>query len=307
MRRRLMLAAAMAVLVAAAHDTRAMACSQCLCGSPTPPGYLLGEALGRLNFGMEERYLSKANALEAGPGEESQIEHRVAGLLLYRPLPRAAFQARLSYVVKKNTEAAEGEAEMITKTQGVGDAELLGRFDVWRSGTEMTRRAALAVVGVVGAPTGGSKERNAIGELLEAHLQPGTGAWSGGVGVAVDLSTPTGAFSASVLGRANGTNDQDFRYGNVVLFNVGYARALPSSWQAALELNGRAAERDEIGDGEQDPNSGGTLLYAAPSVRWSGLGAVAFDLLLQIPVAKNLNGTQTEKTTGRLALIWSPR
>src|SRR5207344_3023991 len=89
-----------AALVPATART-ASACSQCLCGSPTPPGYLLQESEERLSYGIEERYLSKENALAAEPGSEHQTEHRLSALLRLRPAPRVALQARLPYVAKQ--------------------------------------------------------------------------------------------------------------------------------------------------------------------------------------------------------------
>jgi hypothetical protein len=278
------------------------ACSQCLCGSPTPPGFLLNDLAGRLQYGLEDRYLSKSNGLEDVAGEERQIEHRISGFVMYRPVTQLGLQARVPYLFKKNTEAAVGEDEVITHTHGVGDAEVLVRLDVLRFGNTVTRSGTVGMVAGLVAPTGSSDVRDDSGERLEAHLQPGTGAWSESAGLAIDGLFRSAAVSASVLGRFNGTNQYGFHYGKALLFNAGYARSLGGSWQAALELNGRSAARDETEDGSRDENSGGSLLYASPSVRWSGLGPAAVDLLVQIPIAKSLNGEQDENVVGRLAV-----
>jgi hypothetical protein len=299
----MMLGALLATLVAG----RALACSQCLCGSPTPPGYLLGNLSGRFSFGLEERMLSKANGLEDESGEERQIEHRISPLVLFRPTPRVALQARLPYVVKRLTTTVAGAPEEIERSQGLGDGDVLARVDALRFGNRLTRGGSLAVVASASVPTGSNDKKGADGERLEAHLQPGTGAWSGGGGLAFDLALPSSALTASVLVRANGTNSHDYRYGTAVLFNAGYARSLSGPWQVALELNGRTAKRDHTEDGTEDPNSGGTVAYAAPSVRWAGLGPVALDAAVQIPVAQSLHGDQTEKTTARLSFLWSGR
>jgi hypothetical protein len=156
-------------------------------------------------------------------------------------------------------------------------------------------------------PTGSNEARDALGERLDAHLQPGTGAWSGSAGCGGDLSLRSTALSASVLARFNGTNAHGYHYGDAVLFNLGCARTVSPSVQASLELNGRSAARDRTEDAILDPNSGGTLLYAAPGLRWSAGGSLAFDLLVQVPIAQALHGVQSEKTTGRLALRWTER
>jgi hypothetical protein len=285
----------------------AYGCSECLCGSPTPPGYLLGEYARGLSYGLEDRYLSKANALAEGPGDERQVEHRIAGFLVYRPAPRAALQLRLPYVFKTNTQRPAGEPEQIAHGRGIGDAEALARLDVWRFGNLFSRRGALALIAAGAAPTGSNEARDAAGERLDAHLQPGTGAWAGTLGLATDASFLSAAVSASIVGRLNGTSRHGYHYGDAVLFNLGCARTLGPRWQAALELNGRSAGRDRTEDGSRDPNSGGSLLYAAPGLRWSGPGGIGLDLLVQIPVARSLNGVQSERTTGRLALVLGAR
>lgn len=295
--------AAAVMLLGAGVAARASACSQCLCGSPTPPGYLLSYASKQFTYGVEDRYLAKRNALDDAVGNEQQSEHRISGLLMFRPLARLALQARLPYVLKVNTREAVGAPHGITRSHGLGDADILARFDAWHFGNLFTRRGTLAAVAGVTMPTGSNEARDAAGQRLEAHLQPGSGAWSGSLGVAADASFLSSALSASVIGRWNGANAHGFQYGDVLLFNLGYARTLRSSWETALELNGRTAARDRTEGGAGDPNSGGTVLYAAPSVRWSALASVAVEFLVQIPIAQALNGIQTEKPTGRLGLV----
>jgi len=306
MRNRWWWMAALALACVAGVSGHARACSQCLCGSPAPLQDLLGGASGTWSYGFEERYLSKANGLDGVPGEERQYEHRLAGLIAWRPVPRASLQARLPYVIKKNTEAAAGEPEVFTRSHGIGDAEVLGRYDILRFGNLFTRRGTAALTGAVTIPTGSNDRRDDSGERLDAHLQPGTGAWSGSAGLILERAHPTTAMSASLLGRVNGTNAHGYHYGDAVLYNLGLARTLSPVWQGAVEVNGRTAARDRTEDGEHDPNSGGSIVYLAPSVRWGGLGSAWIDLLVQVPVIQALEGDQTEKTTARVSLIWAP-
>src|SRR2546425_902494 len=77
--------------------------------------------------------------------------------------------------------------------------------------------AIAAVIGVT-APTGSSDRRDAAGDRLDAHLQPGTGAWSGSAGVNAMLAARPGTFGASLIGRWNGTNAHGYRYGEALLY-----------------------------------------------------------------------------------------
>lgn len=304
MRWRLLLLSATILAVTLWNHT-ALGCSQCECGSPTPPGYILETAYGRFSYGLEDRYLSKENGLEDEPGSEEQTEHRVSGLLFYRPSARFGMQARIPYLFKTNVESPTGESEVTTQLNGFGDVAVRARFEVARFGQGSSPPRALALIADITSPTGSIDRKDDSGERYEAHLQPGTGAWAGMAGVSYDAASLGSALSASALGRINGTNKYGYQYGNTLMLNAGYARTLSPSWEAALELNARSAKRDVTEEGSEDPNSGGSLLYVAPSVRYmlSGLASVQF--LVQVPVAQNLYGDQTEHTTARLGIVFS--
>jgi hypothetical protein len=295
----------LALFVTAVCNSAAFACSQCECGSPTPPGFLLETSAGRFGYGIEDRYLSKENVLADAPGHEEQTEHRISGLVFYRPSSRLGMQVRLPYVFKKNIESAVGESQVTTHSDGIGDASVRTRLEVARFGQALSPPRTMALIADVTVPTGSDDHTDASGERLEAHLQPGTGSWAGMAGVAFDASLRGSALSASVLARFNGTNGDGYHYGNALLLNAGYARTLSPSWEAALELNGRSARRDKTEEGSNDPNSGGSLLYVAPSVRYSVSGLASIQFMLQIPVAQSLYGDQTERATARLGVVFS--
>src|ERR1043166_162439 len=113
-----------AVLTAGVSDP-AGACSQCMCGTPFPADVLGGVVPSKFGYGLEERYLSKSNALDEGPGVEQEREHRVAAFGLWRPLNQLAFLARVPYNFKEITSRPAGEAASVQRSRGVGDAELL--------------------------------------------------------------------------------------------------------------------------------------------------------------------------------------
>jgi hypothetical protein len=292
-------------LVLTAWSVTAFACSQCECGSPTPPGFLLETAYQRFSYGLEDRYLSKENALADEPGHEEQWEHRISGLLFYRPSDRLGMQLRLPYTLKTNEEFVTGEEPAKTHVSGFGDVAVRARLELARFGGVTTPPRTLALILDATAPTGSNNLKDDSGERLEAHLQPGTGAWAGTGGASFDVGMAGAALSASVLYRVNGTSDHGYQYGNTVLWNAGYARTISRGWEAALELNGRSAERDLTEEGEDDPNSGGTLLYVAPSVRYLLTGLASLQFLVQVPVVQNLYGDQTEHTTARLGIVFT--
>lgn len=276
------------------------ACSQCLCGAPFPAEAMGGVVPTRVTYGFEERYLSKSNALPEGRGMEEQREHRMAAFGLWRPLNNLALLGRVPFNAKTITTWREQEAPQVTSSRGVGDAEILAMVGVFR--TPGFRPLAVAIVAGATAPTGTNEARGADESRLEQHLQPGSGAWSGSLGLNVTgRASGVGAWSADLLALVNGANSRGYHYGNAWLYSAGFTS---DSWRGTrwiTRLDGRLAARDRTEEGSIDPNSGGGVSYVSPGVRWTGFG-LAVQGVVQIPVAQALFGEQSEHATGQLTI-----
>ncbi len=291
------------VALTAGYARETSACSQCMCGTPFPADVLGGVVPARLTWGLEERYLSKSNALDEGPGTEDEREHRVAAFALWRPLDRVVLVGRVPYAVKQITTRPQGESATVARSRGLGDAELLAMMGVVHGAGR--HPLSLGLVAGIAAPTGANDLKDAGGDRLDAHLQAGTGAWSGTGGLNLGRPVAAGVWEASVLGRNNGTNAHGYHYGHALLYNAGFASGAHDGLRLLLQLNGRSAGRDRLEDGITGVNTGGTVVYAAPGARWvSGFG-LSLEAALQIPVVQSLYGDQTEHTTARLSLALS--
>jgi hypothetical protein len=290
-------------LLALAAARPASACSECMCGTPFPADVLGGVVPMHVTWGLEERYLSKSNALDQGPGSEQEHEHRVSAFWLWRPLDRLALLVRLPYAVKEIATRPLGGAETIDRAHGLGDAELVAMVGVVHTSGHLPLTVGL--VGGASAPTGANDLKDDGGQRLDAHLQAGTGAWSGTGGVNLAIATGRGVWEASVLGRASGTNGHGYRYGSVLLYNAGLTSHAWKGTRLLMQLNGRTAARDRLEDGTRGENTGGSVLYAAPGLRWVSTLGLGIEAAVQIPIAQSLDGVQTEHTTARLALAMS--
>ena len=62
------------------------------------------------------------------------------------------------------------------------------------------------------------------------------------------------------------------------------------------------AKKDRLEDGTMGENTGGTVTYLAPGLRWSSPLGPTVEGSVQFPVAQSLYGEQTEHATGRLTL-----
>jgi hypothetical protein len=298
----LLIAAALA-LAAVSLAERAQACSQCMCGTPFPAGVLGGVVPKQVTYGLEERYLSKTSGLDEGPGEERESENRVAGFMLWRPLNRLALLGRLPYNIKQVTDLVGPAGPNTQTSRGVGDAELTLLAGIVRRAGRHAMTLGLVLGGT--APTGSNDARDADGQRLDIHLQPGIGAWSGTAGLNLAMNGAHGTWDASVLNRVSGTSTHGYRYGKAVLYNAGFTSHTWKGVQLLAQINGRWAARDRLEDGTVGENTGGLVTYATPGMRWligSGLG---LEGAIQVPVSQRLYGDQTEHATGRVFLSMS--
>src|SRR6185503_12763951 len=95
--------------------------------------YLWGAEPDRFRFGLEERFLSKRNALDEEPGNEDEREHRVSGFALWHPTSRALIVARVPYAFKELREHPEGEATIVSKASGFSNAEVTAALQALQS------------------------------------------------------------------------------------------------------------------------------------------------------------------------------
>jgi len=303
---RFALAAAFALAVAlAAREARA--CSVCLAGDPifSTQGATSQEA-GSFSIYLETRSFSKESGLgehahdeaepdaehaeeddhgaapesdehEAGedeahhePGSERSRQERIDLYASWTPLDRFTVTLDVPFAWNRIIEHEEGERTRSTLA-GLGDVAIGTSFVLWRN------RDVLPSTWIEGrlwlkTPTG--RDEAEVEGMRDPHLQPGTGSWDFGAGLAGVHRLAWGSLYASVFYRENTPGSLDYTYGDVWLANlaveVPVGHALEQPWlewlTAGLELNFRYAGYDDE-DGEQFADSGGSILYATPSVR----------------------------------------
>lgn len=196
---------------------------------------------------------------------------------------------------------------------GFGDVSVASSLVLWRN------RDVLPSTWLEGrlwlkTPTG--RDETKVDGVRNPHLQPGTGSWDFGVGLAAVHRLEWGALYGSVFYRENTEGSLDYTYGDVWLANlalevpIGHALELSSlAWlTAGLEINFRYASYDRDG-GERFSESGGSIVYATPSFRIRlpfGLPNRPLSLrgAAQLPLTQRwLHGTQHENEVWSLGLL----
>lgn len=200
---------------------------------------------------------------------------------------------------------------------GISDVTVWGEYRFFHTADNLTNVAALFAVKT---PTGrtdrvGRVDPHGERELLDTHLQPGSGSWDGSLGLAFTKAFDAFSFDTSVLytwvtkGDQNTDLGDSFVYNFALSWSPGSAQAagLQASsninpWTFIMEFNGewRDKETRRSWGGEtypgawRDPDSGGHTLYFSPGVRYAGGPNWNIGLSFGAPIVADMNGYQVE-------------
>lgn len=311
-----MLKFAAVVLSVLAAQQPAQACSVCRCGDH---GFFINNARqlagGRLVIAVDHFNTRKSSGILHGhhegdhalaklssPGSgqheeidrEVQTQNTVQLSITYGLTDRLMLLATAPYVF--NRIAANSGVET---ANGLGDPEVMAIARLLDIGG-----GAWLLQGSAGGrlPLGAANPEEGAGMHQDQHLQPGSGAWTGIFGLQLLQASGRVPLFFSASYQANGSNEQEFAYGNVFRFNAAAQTALTGSLDLIAEVNGRVADYDKFG-AEADPNSGGTAVYLSPGLRVR-FGVASVRSQVQIPLVERLHGEQNEKINLRSGLVW---
>jgi hypothetical protein len=286
----------------------AAACSICRCGDPT------FNALGSDSYhatGFRAAFdWERFDKQQGSPAEEAEgvVENRFTALLSYGFNDTVAVAARVPFSHRHLDAIEAGTLTDTTTTDGLSDPEVYAQVRLWSSqfGGGLGRRSSISAVGGVKTAWGQNDKRNADGERLDEHAQPGTGSTDlfGGVSW-LYLFNKDSALFVSAQYRHPGENDFGYRYGRTILGNVAYEHKLGSRVDGVVELNGRHAKRDTVdAEGTIDGDTGGTLIYVTPRLLVSLSKGVVLRAAVQIPIVKDLYGTQEENVVANVGITY---
>jgi len=302
----------LALLCAAAPPARA--CSMCRCGDATfnalgTDVYVDGKV--RVSFDWE-RFDKDQGAADA---QESMLENRFTTALSYTFFDRVTAVARVPYSSREQRSPAEETAaatlnaspeRVQSTTSDLSDPELYALVRLWSAPFtgDMGKRAWVSLIGGV-KTNWGRNDLRAGGVRLDEHLQAGTGSTDVFAGFSgVYLLNHTSSLFGSVQYRQTGTNDFGYRYGNIKMASAGYEQKFTEKLDGVVTFDYRDSGRDLAGDEGLDPDTGGRILYLSPRLSFDFNRGLVGRLSVQVPVAKDLNGAQKEKTVVNLGLTY---
>jgi len=292
--------ALVAVAALAMPFRQALACSVCLAGDPIYDAEgASAQQKGEINAYFEVRGWTKTSGAlahhgeeeaahvgeETGEEEEAHAEEeaghsedpreknrgrRLNAYFSWTPLDRLTLTLNVPYNFNKINEE-EGHESIEIDANGFGDIALATSLVLWRD-REVLPSSFIEGRAFLKTPTG--KSRIATDGFRDKHVQPGTGSWDYGFGLAGTHRLEWGSLYSSIFYRINGNGSLDYTYGDVFLANAAVTVPLGHALKSAtldpvtpgLELNYRWAEKD-VSHGEDYEDSGGSILYATPFVR----------------------------------------
>jgi hypothetical protein len=281
----------------------ASACSVCLAGDPSYTNGASSQEAGSITGYFETRGWTKSSGVTSNEDGRDEMETQRLDLYLsWTPIDRATFTLDVPWVFNSIDNTTEEEHTHST-LDGLGDVSITASVLAWRNRPALPS-TWVEVRGFLKTPTGRSGEE--VNGEQDPHLQPGTGSWDSGFGLASGHHFEWGSIYGSAFQRWNNPGGLHYQYGNATLVNaivdapLGHLLGRPALDQVVpgLELNFRYGTNDHQ-FGEIAPDTGGAMLFVTPTVRWRlpwfADGRMWLRVSGQIPVTQTwLHGVQHE-------------
>ncbi len=272
------------------------ACDFCLAAQGISP-----LEVGSSGLRIDVRYLSVGSLYQSGSrtaNADRELEtHLTQQYSLLYALDNNFTLAALVPIPRRHSERVEGRGTMVVGNQfGLGDVAFLGRLKLY-VGHDIASTFILSVQGGLKLPTGRTDGRDSKDELLDAHIQLGTGSTDILAGMSGFAAIGRFAFIGNILGSLTGAGANGHQFGNSLNYDgTARYRIWPDDYDnpqffLTLGLSGelRGHERQ---DGFVDPNSGGNVVYASPGVQVFLTPAFTIEFSYQQAVYHNLYGQQ---------------
>jgi hypothetical protein len=291
---------------------------QACCTSGTP---LLGSldmstsSKGLMQFSFTYDYNTLTDVYTGSSELDDDTRSRLtqAGLLEinYGLSRRITLTALFSYVNQSRSINGFGDRTNELSVSGAGDALAMVKYSLIPM--NIIDEVELAAGAGIKAPVGKS-EIKSNGILLPADMQPGTGSWDILLwafytkGRLFDLPMN---FISNISYRLNGENDrygpnqEGYQFGNELALTAGLGYRTDMLLDFSLMFRYRHTAPDIFAESEL-PNTGGEWLYMVPGINIKIYDNFTGRLAGQIPIYRNLNGTQLTTTfTTSFTLFYS--
>jgi len=298
------------ILLLSGISVRHIVYAQACCSSGTPllsTMELPGTPAGQWQFAVtyNYNYLDDvvAGTQQLGDSQRRRISQSILLEISYGLTSRLSVSTMITGIQQERRvrSALPGTSGERTRARGIGDGIVLLKYTLHPQTIQDQRELSVGVGPKI--PLGSSQLKN-NNILLPADLQPGSGAWdmvfwAYGFKGFVPRS-PISLFS-TITFRLTGTNERfgtgngGYSFGDEFQASIGAGYRTDTPFDASFLIRYRTTKRDRF-DGDYVPNTGGHWIYAVPSLNIKLFDAIQMRIEGQIPVYRNLNGTQLTTT-----------
>lgn len=279
------------------HSNPTLDCDYCMCSFGVTPLDFSGKGI-RIDprYLLINRTVNNGNSTPSVDGHyEEHITMQVSGV--YTIKKNLSFLASVPYSFRSGRDDYNSP---VIHTSGLGDIFLLGRYNALEKHLH-NKTFMLAFQGGIKFPTGKSDERTASGELIDQHLQVGTGSWDFLAGTNFLYAKNHFALTTNLLFGLKTKGKTGYKFGNDInydasarykVFQSGVGRNM-IFLNAGLygEYKGKESQDNVIID-----NSGGNTLYISGGIDYFMTPYVLIGVQVQKPILYHLYGIQDGET-----------
>ncbi len=271
-------------------------CDFCLCSQGISPLDFSGKGIR-----IDQSYLlidkvaqnNKIKSNDEG-GYEKHLTFQLSGI--YSVSPRVSFIGMIPYSIRSGREDLNS---VLSRTSGIGDVILFARYFPLEIHTMKSTFLLSTQLGLK-LPTGKSDEKTG-GELIDPHLQLGTGSTDFLIGTNIMYSFNRFSISANFLYGFRNKGNTGYRFGNTLNYNLNFGyRVFQSGVGRNIVVLNAGLKGDMRGKESQDgitiDDSGGNTTYVSAGVNYFITPRLEFEFQFNQPVYYNLNGTQDAET-----------
>ena len=171
---------------------------------------------------------------------------------------------------------------------GIGDIAIIGGYELMN---QMKGDPLFLSIGAgVKLPTGSTDEafKTPGGKKVLPGMQNGSGSTDYILELGASKILPNSRIDAHVAYKINGDGDNDYDFGNMLHWNIGYSYAMTKSFDLQLELDGIHRAKNSF-KGKEIEGTGGDAIYLTPGFHYRVTKQFDVSVGYAIPVWRDIN------------------
>jgi hypothetical protein len=204
---------------------------------------------------------------------------------------------KVPYVVLNNIREGHtdepDEVHIHGDSKGIGDLTIFSQYRFLKINDMNVESSVIFGLKI---PSGRTGARDKDGVRFETEFQPGSGSWNPIFGIAATKRLRQMSLDADLLYTIATEGAQKTDLGDMFNYDIALSYRVfkePVVWDLIIEANGEWKQKQKI-DGETDENSGETVIFLSPGMRFSWDKKWSVYLSAGFPVVQDLNGNQND-------------